>query len=80
MKTILAVMAIAAGVGAAKCGEEGVSKKKCEVAVAVDTMHVFASADADSVVVLTASSDTVRKPYLTCVTVYASASDTVHHP
>jgi hypothetical protein len=67
-------------VGPAKCGEEGVLKKKCGVAVVTDTMHLFASADADSVVVLTASSDTVRKPYLTCVTVYASASDTVHHP
>jgi len=78
MKAILAVMAIAIGVGAAKCGPEAVSKKKCEVAVVMDTMHLFASAD--SVVVLTASSDTVRKPYLTCVTLYASASDTVHKP
>jgi len=41
-------------------------------------MHLFASAD--TVVVLHASSDTVRQPYLTCVTLFASASDTIHYP
>jgi hypothetical protein len=82
MKTILAVTVVAAGLGAAVCGPKAVSenaKRKCEKVVLTETVQVSANAGEHKLTMST-SKDTVTKPYMTCVTLYAAASDTVSKP
>jgi hypothetical protein len=82
MKTILAVTVVAAGLGAAVCGPKAVSanaKRKCEKVVLTDTVWVSADTSKHKLTMST-SKDTVPKPYMTCVTLYASAKDTVTKP
>jgi hypothetical protein len=81
MKTILAVTVVAAGLGAAVCGPKAVSenaKRKCEKVVLTDTVQVSASGEHE--LRMSTRKDTVPKPYMTCVTLYASAKDTVPKP
>ena len=80
MKTILAVTVVAAGLGAAVCGPKAVSenaKRKCEKVVLTDTVQVSASGEE---LRMSTRKDTVSKPYMICVTLYASAKDTVSKP
>jgi hypothetical protein len=60
----------------AQCGSGGSSKEPCEVVVLTDTSQVYVE---ESSVVM-AKKDTVPRPYTKCVTIYASAKDTVPKP
>ncbi len=79
MKTMLAVMVVAMGLGAAACspGAVSVDKAKCQTVVLVDTARLFAT---EHTVMMSTSSDTVPKPHATCLTLYAQASDTLPKP
>ena len=82
MNTLLAVTVVAAGLGAAVCGQGKVAvaaKWKCEAVVVSDTVRVSANANEHKLMMST-SQDTVSKPYMTCLTLYATASDTVSKP
>jgi hypothetical protein len=79
MRTMLALMAVAAGVAVAGCdtGGRGSPNARCEVLVLEDTTQVFASQDK---VMAMSKRDTLPKPYSTCVTLYAAARDTLPKP
>lgn len=82
MKTILAGTVIAAGLGAAVCGPKAVSenaKRKCETVVLTETVQVSPNANEHKLMMST-SQDTVSKPYMTCLTLYATSTDTVTKP
>lgn len=75
MRTMLAITAIAAGVGVGGCGPE---PKTCPVLVAgSDTLQVYTIKDQ---LVVAAVRDTLPKPYAMCVTLYANARDTLPKP
>jgi hypothetical protein len=81
MKTILAVTVVTAGLGAAVWGPKAVSenvKRKCEKVVLTDAVQVSRSGEHE--LKMSTSKDTVPKPYMTCVALYASAKDTVPKP
>jgi len=81
MKTTLAVMVVAVGLGAAACpprpGSVAVQNVKCQIMVLQDTVRLYAM---EHTVMMSTKSDTVPKPHATCLTVYAIASDTVPKP
>jgi hypothetical protein len=79
MKTMLAVTVVTAGLGTAVCQPGTVSEAKCQTEVVTDTVQVFAIANEHKLMMST-KQDTVPKPHLTCLTLYASASDTVSKP
>jgi hypothetical protein len=66
---------------AAQCarGKESGSRP-CDVLVVTDTVEAVASGDSVMVTAKKAPSDTVSKPYKTCVSLYAQAKDTVSKP
>lgn len=78
MKVMLGLMAMAAGLGAARCGSEGnaTARPKCQLMVLEDTTQVYVSGDR----VMVARKDTLPKPYSRCLTLYASARDTLPKP
>jgi hypothetical protein len=81
MNTMLAVTVTAAGLGAAVCGQGKVSeaaKWKCHTEVVADTVRVFPASEHE--LRMSTKQDTVPKPYMTCLTLYASAKDTVPKP
>jgi hypothetical protein len=59
--------------------ESEAAKWKGQTEVLADTVQVFAIANEHERIMST-SQDTVSKPYITCLTLYATASDTVSKP
>jgi nicotinamidase-related amidase len=79
---MVAVTVVAAGLGTAVCHRGTVAEAanwKCGVVVVSDTVRVSANAG-EHKLMMSSTQDTVSKPYMTCLTLYASASDTVSKP
>jgi hypothetical protein len=82
MNTMLAVTVVAAGLGTAVCQPGRVSqasKWNCGVVVVSDTVRVSANAG-EHKLMMSSTQDTVSKPYMTCLTLYATSTDTVTKP
>jgi hypothetical protein len=82
MNTMLAVTVVTAGLGIAVCQRGTVSeaaKWNCQTEVVTDTVRVFPLANEHKLMMSTRQ-DTVPKPYMTCLTLYATAKDTVPKP
>jgi hypothetical protein len=81
MKPMLAVTVVATGLGSAICqpGAVSAAKGNCETVVVTDTVRVSANANEHKLMMST-SQDTVSKPYMTCLTLYATSTDTVTKP
>ena len=81
MRTIGAVSAVGLTLGltAAQCsgGARGSANANCERIVLEDTIEAYAAGDS---VYAATKGDTVPKPRATCLTLYASAKDTVPKP